>query len=138
MTVDYRYYPSYLAFYQQTISQPLAAIDAFIKSEQTFTAGIVSALLGISKREVFKLVREQRITHWDTGTFLKVMTLGSSHVCQFYKREVETGYLEDYAPKDIAYIYNLDLQWVSNIFEQMALSTVKGHEIADVLAYTIS
>jgi len=134
MLISYHYYPSYLAFYQATISKPLAAIDAFIKSGEPFTLQTVSQLLHISQQEVSYLCYAKQIQHWDTPAFLNIMVSGSSHVCQFYQREVHIGYLHCYSPRDVAYIYDLDQGLVQEIFEQLGVQTIRSSAMGQVLA----
>lgn len=134
MTITYRYYPTYLDFYHTNISQPLAAIDSFLKSEQAFSIETVAHLLHISHAEVCYLLQQKKITHWSAHVFLNIMVSGSSHVCQFYKREVETGYLEQYDARSIAYIYNLDISLVQDIFRQLDTRWVASWDIGEILS----
>ena len=134
MELQYKYYRTYLDFYNKNIGSKLKDIDVFLKSKQSFTKDRVTKLLCITEKNLHSIIKERNITYINQQNFFEIMISGDSQICQFYKREIDCGSPQKYTADDMAYIYEIDKKIIQNIFENMGVTYIYNHDIPHVLS----
>lgn len=125
---------TYLEHYEQYIEPNLQAIDIFIKTEEAITSDKVCNLLAIKEKELYELLKNNNIIQLNKITFFHIMTLGSSKICQLFKRELDCGLTPHYTSKDISYIYNLPIEEVEYALDKVDAPAITSQNMKEVFA----
>ena len=93
----------FLDYYEQEIQPQIAAIDIFLKSEESpYDPVIVGKLLDIPEWEWQQMLQEEKISFITRGIFFQLMKRGSSPLCGMFRRATELYLPEAYTPEVIA------------------------------------
>jgi len=126
---------SYLDTYLEKIVPKLQEIDVYIKSEEGyFDIEHVADVLELSEAEVLEIMRICNIHHIGKREFFKIMEAGSSWICGFYRRELECGSPLAYTRKNIAYIYQIDIDKLNSVCDSLGISEVTSYTLPYLLA----
>lgn len=112
-------FKSFFDYYSSKISPKFCDIDIYLRSGEEMNLEDVSDLLSISENELKNIMNEKNIYFIDKGNFLEIMLLGSSYICQLYRREVECGSPILYTPEQISYIFDLDIYIILQICKEL-------------------
>ncbi len=111
---------NYLEIYNAAIAPKLKRIDTMLKTgEGTISPEDAADALYISEAEVYEIMRENGLEYIDRAAFLLIMKNGTSGLCGLYRREMELGSPEVYTSRDIAYIYNLNLDDINEAYDKL-------------------
>jgi len=120
-----RYAYSFLDEYKQHITPAIGAIDVFLRSASyPLSITDVACVLDIDDAEVADLAADIGCETIDKAAFVAIMARGSSRICRLYGREAACGSPPTYSIAQIAYIYNLDIEFVENACENLGIKEV--------------
>ena len=126
---------SFLEMYQEKIAPVFKKIDLMLKTSGGFlTETQVSEALNISADEINQIMAEKKLCCLNIESFLTVMELGSSYICNIYKRELECGSPYVYSPENIAYIYGIDISAVCEACVSLGVKEITAYTLPDVMA----
>ncbi|TCT14657.1 hypothetical protein EDC18_105138 [Natranaerovirga pectinivora] len=130
---------TFLDYYKNNISPTLEKIDLFFKTEEdkgnTISLDILSELLDISITEVEEILDRYEIKNVNKSSFFIVMKEGSSEICKYFKRQLETGLLNQYTPKNIAYIYQIPQQIIEKAMVESNLQSITPKNLNTLFSY---
>lgn len=102
---------TFLDYYRQRIQPQVAAIDLFLKTEDTpYAMEAVAALLQISPEEGAAWMAAKKLSCITKGVFFRFLQEGSSPLCGMLRRLLACGLPQRYTPAQIAYIFHLPLR----------------------------
>ena len=115
---------TFLDYYEQEIQPQIAAIDIFLKSEESpYDSDIVGELLEIPPSEWQQLLQEEQITFITRRIFFQLMKRGNSPLCGMFRRATELYLPEAYTAEVIAYIFCLPIEPVRKAAEELGQKT---------------
>jgi len=119
------YFEDYLDFYRQRVCSTLSEIDIFIKSsEDEMDVFDVAECLNISVDEVHRIMDLKNMEIINKSSFFEIMEEGSSYICGLYKREKECGSPFFYTKEQVAYIYELNVETISEICSDLGIDKI--------------
>ena len=133
--VHYISYSNFLEYYSKKICPSFCEIDTCLKTAGTVPIVKAATLLEISPSEIQDIMISQGINEITKEDFLKIMLLGSSYLCQLFKREMECGCPTLYSPWQVSYIYNLDAYIVSEIFNTLGIEVATAKTLPDIFGF---
>ena len=134
-TKNIHYFSSFLEFYEYSISPKLRDIDIFIKTSEGFmNTSEISRLLYISDSELSTIMFSRDIRFIDSSNFFDIMECGSSYICKLFFREKNCGSPYIYTRKQIAYIYDLDINVVDIICDKLNISKITDYSLRLIFA----
>jgi len=126
---------SYLHTYLEKIVPKLQEIDIYIKSAEGYLdPKHVADVLELSETEVWEIARVNNIKRIGKRDFFKIMEAGSSFICGLYRRELECGSPLTYTRKNIAYIYQIDIDRLNSVCDSLGISEVTSYTLPHLLA----
>lgn len=121
---------NYLQKYSLTIAPKLKEIDLYIKCQSPpLSIKKISELLSISEAEINQIIKNENIRFLDSKAFFKIMSRGTSELCRLFTRELKCGIPEKYAPQDISYIYNIDIDTVLSACSILGVTEFKSKDL---------
>lgn len=127
---------SFLETFVYEISPRLKEIDLLIKTaEDDLTVEEVARVLSLAETEVFEIMEKAKITVIDQSNFFKIMEEGSSMICSLYRREKDCGSPYLYTPKHISYIYDLDLDLVADICNNLHIKEITNYTLPLIFSH---
>lgn len=105
---------NFLEIYEQEITPCLQSIDILLKTNENIDIDTASRLLSISDLEINNIMSFNNIKIITPKDFIIIMLNGSSNICTLFKRQCICGVHTYYLPKEISYIYSLDLTAIEN------------------------
>jgi hypothetical protein len=112
---------TFLEEYKYNIGPRLEEIDILLKSAHGFSVACVARLLSLDESEILAIMADMGAKSIDRRGFLHIMKMGSSRLCDLYRRELELKSPPTYTSDDIAYIYDLDSQAVKNAYQKLKI-----------------
>ena len=126
---------SYLHTYLEKIVPKLQEIDIYIKSaEGCLDMRDVANVLELSESEVLEIICANNIKRIEQRDFFRIMETGSSFICGLYRRELECGSPFIYTRKNIAYIYQIDIDKLDLVCDSLGISEVTSYTLPYLLA----
>ena len=126
---------TFLDYYEQEIQPQIAAIDIFLKSEESpYDSDIVGELLEIPPSEWQQLLQEEQITFITRGIFFQLMKWGNSPLCGMFRRATELYLPEAYTAEVIAYIFCLPIEPVRKAAEELGQKTFTDEMLPQVFS----
>ena len=126
---------SYLDTYLERIVPKLQEIDVYIKSEEGYLdTEHVADVLELGEGEVLDIMRANKIMHIGKRNFYKIMQEGSSWICGLLRRELECGSPPTYTRKNIAYIYQIDINTLNEACDSLGIYEVTSYTLPHLLA----
>ena len=126
---------TFLDYYEQEIQPQIAAIDIFLKSEESpYDSDIVGELLEIPPSEWQQLLQEEQITFITRGIFFQLMKRGNSPLCGMFRRATELYLPEAYTAEVIAYIFCLPIEPVRKAAEELGQKTFTDEMLPQVFS----
>jgi|GEM_PF-319805 len=125
-----------LEVYQQMIAPKLKEIDVFLKTKESdITVSEAAGLLDESEKNILNIMARLHLTKIDKKSFIKIMINGRSPICGLLRRELDCGSPILYSRKDIAYIYNLDLNKVNEVCDKLHIKEITSYTMPKVFAH---
>ena len=126
---------TFLDYYEQEIQPQIAAIDIFLKSEESpYDPVIVGKLLDIPEWKWQQMLQEEKISFITRGIFFQLMKRGSSPLCGMFRRATELYLPEAYTPEVIAYIFDLPIEPVRKAAEELGEKTLTDAMLPQVFS----
>ena len=126
---------TFLDYYEQEIQPQIAAIDIFLKSEESpYDPVIVGKLLDIPEWEWQQMLQEEKISFITRGIFFQLMKRGSSPLCGMFRRATELYLPEAYTPEVIAYIFDLPIEPVRKAAKELGEKTLTDAMLPQVFS----
>jgi hypothetical protein len=125
-------YKSFLEYYSKKICPAFCEIDVCLKADDIISIENAAYLLEVSNTEVKNIMTAHNMSEITKTNFLEIMLVGTSYLCQIFKREIECGSPVSYTPWQVAYIYNLDAYIVNDIFRKLHIELVSTNALPKV------
>ena len=126
---------SFLEIYQSEIAPQLQCLDIILKSmDEPLNAIEASEALYISEAEIKDIMRLLDISVIDQESFLKIMNVASSPICQLYQREIDIGSPFVYTREEISYIYTIPIDIINQACEDLGLIKLTAYTLPDLFS----
>lgn len=120
-------YVNFWNYYISNVFPRFQQIDILLKTKCGFIhKKIVENLLLMKSSELQNILESQNIKCITYKNFLKIMLCGNSYICSILKREIEKNTYNKYSAEDLAYIYNIDYEYVKKAFDFLEKTTVSS------------
>ena len=129
---------TFLSVYQQNIAPRISELDIFLKTEEEpYDISDTARLLNITNGEINTIMSVHNIEEINRSTFPVIMKNCSSEFCHMFKRMLECGIPGKYFPEQISYIYNIDIEKVSDAFKKLNISFIPANRLEEIFENTI-
>lgn len=116
---------SFFNVYYDEICPTLQSIDIIIKSHYSnVDINELSNLLHISQKEINIILNSKHITTLTSDIIPTIMLNGSSYICKIFKKSLSYYNSKNFTSKDIAYIYNIDINKVEKAFKKLHITEI--------------
>ena len=124
---------TFLSVYQSSIAPRISELDIFLKTEEEpYDISDTARLLNITNGEINTIMSVHNIEEINRSTFPVIMKNCSSEFCRMFKRMLECGIPSKYFPEQISYIYNIDIEKVSDAFKKLNISIVYSDRLEEL------
>jgi len=127
---------SYWDLFQKYYSPMLREVDLIIKTmTNPLTIAEAARVLRLTENKINQIMTQKDIKLIDKEGFLNIMLHGDSSLCGLLQREYMRGSPNLYCPEDIAYIYNLMHERVSDVCRAAGFADkIPTRAIPDILS----
>ena len=124
---------TFLSVYRQNIAPRISELDIFLKTEEEpYDISDTARLLNITNGEINTIMSVHNIEEINRSTFPVIMKNCSSEFCRMFKRMLECGIPGKYFPEHISYIYNIDIEKVSDAFKKLNISFIPANRLEEL------
>ena len=124
---------TFLSVYRQNIAPRISELDIFLKTEEEpYDISDTARLLNITNGEINTIMSVHNIEEINRSTFPVIMKNCSSEFCRMFKRMLECGIPGNYFPEQISYIYNIDIEKVSDAFKKLNVSFIPANRLEEL------
>lgn len=124
---------TFLSVYRNSIAPRISELDIFLKTEkEPYTAFDTSQLLNITEDEINTIMSVHNIPEINKNTFPLIMKNCPDEFCRMFKRMLECGIPGKYFPEQISYIYDIDIEKVSDAFNKLNTSVVYSDTLEEL------
>ena len=124
---------SFFNLYYNEICPTLKALDIMIKSKyESVDINELSYLLHITPAEINKILEFKHLSKISSEFIPTIMLNGSSYICKIFKKSLSYYNCNSYQPKDISYIYNIDIKKVEEAFKQLNLKEISSVNLSEL------
>jgi len=117
-------YQSYLEYYIDNIKPALNELDIALKCKSRLKNKEIAKILDISEQEIEKIRENYNLEAINPESLVKIMQEGSSHICKLFQREMEMGSPYTYTREQLAYIYEIDVDLLNDVCEELNIKEV--------------
>ena len=124
---------TFLSVYRQNIAPRISELDIFLKTEEEpYDISDIARLINITEDEINMLMFLHNIQEINRSTLPLIMKNCSSEFCRMFKRMLECGIPGKYFPEQISYIYNIDIEKVSDAFKKLNISFIPANRLEEL------
>lgn len=124
---------TFLSVYRQNIAPRISELDIFLKTEEEpYDISDAARLLNITNGEINTIMSVHNIEEINRSTLPLIMKNCSSEFCRMFKRMLECGIPGKYFSEQISYIYNIDIEKVSDAFKKLNISFIPANRLEEL------
>ena len=124
---------TFLSVYQSSIAPRISELDIFLKTEEEpYDISDIARLLNITEDEINMLMFLHNIQEINRSTLPLIMKNCPDEFCRMFKRMLECGIPGKYFPEQISYIYNIDIEKVSDAFKKLNISFIPANRLEEL------
>ena len=124
---------TFLSVYRQNIAPRISELDIFLKTEEEpYDISDIARLLNITNGEINTIMSVHNIEEINRSTFPVIMKNCPDEFCRMFKRTLECGIPGKYFPEQISYIYNIDIEKVSDAFKKLNISFIPANRLEEL------
>ena len=124
---------TFLSVYRQNIAPRISELDIFLKTEEEpYDISDIARLINITEDEINMLMFLHNIQEINRSTLPLIMKNCSSEFCRMFKRMLECGIPGKYFPEQISYIYDIDIEKVSDAFKKLNISFIPADRLEEL------
>lgn len=124
---------TFLSVYRQNIAPRISELDIFLKTEEEpYDISDTARLLNITNGEINTIMSVHNIEEINRSTFPVIMKNCSSEFCRMFKRMLECGIPGKYFSEQISYIYDIDIEKVSDAFKKLNISFIPADRLEEL------
>ena len=117
-------YQSYLEYYIDNIKPVLNELDIALKCRSRLKDAEIAKILNLTESEVEEIRKSHNLETINSESVVKIMEEGSSAICRLFQREVEVGSPYTYTKEQLAYIYDIDVDLLSDVCDELNIKEV--------------
>ena len=124
---------TFLSVYRQNIAPRISELDIFLKTEEEpYDISDTARLLNITNGEINTIMSVHNIEEINRSTLPLIMKNCPDEFCRMFKRMLECGIPGKYFSEQISYIYNIDIEKVSDAFKKLNISVVYSDRLEEL------
>ena len=117
-------YQSYLEYYIDNIKPVLNELDIALKAKTRLNNAAIAKILDTTEQEIENIRKAHNLEVINLDSLIKIMHEGSSDICRLFQREVEMGSPYTYTKEQLAYIYDIDIELVNTVCNDLNIKEV--------------
>ena len=124
---------TFLSVYRQNIAPRISELDIFLKTEEEpYDLSDTARLLNITNGEINTIMSVHNIEEINRSTFPVIMKNCPDEFCRMFKRMLECGIPGKYFSEQISYIYDIDIEKVSDAFKKLNISFIPANRLEEL------
>ena len=124
---------TFLSVYRQNIAPRISELDIFLKTEEEpYDISDTARLLNITNGEINTIMSVHNIEEINRSTFPVIMKNCPDEFCRMFKRMLECGIPGKYFSEQISYIYDIDIEKVSDAFKKLNISFIPANRLEEL------
>lgn len=124
---------TFLSVYRQNIAPRISELDIFLKTEEEpYDISDATRLLNITNGEINTIMSVHNIEEINRSTLPLIMKNCPDEFCRMFKRMLECGIPGKYFSEQISYIYNIDIEKVSDAFKKLNISFIPANRLEEL------
>ena len=124
---------TFLSVYQSSIAPRISELDIFLKTEEEpYDISDTARLLNITNGEINTIMSVHNIEEINRSTLPLIMKNCPDEFCRMFKRMLECGIPSKYFSEQISYIYNIDIEKVSDAFKKLNISFIPANRLEEL------
>ena len=124
---------TFLSVYRQNIAPRISELDIFLKTEEEpYDISDAARLLNITNGEINTIMSVHNIQEINRSTLPLIMKNCPDEFCRMFKRMLECGIPGKYFSEQISYIYDIDIEKVSDAFKKLNISFIPANRLEEL------
>jgi len=125
---------SYLEYYTSHIKPLINKLDISIKCKDRLRNKDLAQMLNLSETEIEQIRTSQNIKYINQKSIMKILESGNSSICRLFQREMEIGSPFTYTIEQLAYIYDLDEDKLTDVCSLLNIREITWQNMPEVFS----